>query len=430
VVAEVDGRFDVPPTPPAFTEPPNPAGASTGPGKAVQADPNKEAHAPSIAPAEGFERLLNRGSANIGNPIVDDPDSPLGKVQGRRKDQTKVRMGQWWIGHPVGRYDVILRVKWTDEKAEPTPQKLETMLSVTYKPKRWQKALLVTPGYPDAPKDAIVMKEKGKYHDYKIATLDAWWAGCFCFVADGSTTKAGDNQLLLERVVFKLVKPFSDRMLEEHGAKFPSRPAGLRSPRGASPEKVLVRAGMFWQHYMQHSTKDAPFDYELVYELPKDYEGLYKYDAVVLANVDCGGLKSRKMLRNFVADGGRLVLLGGNHALKRSSFADTFVSDALPFELTKENAVIEVKGPALLGTKRASPAAERPALFWRHVVEPRPEGSVLGWAGETPVSFRRAVGKGIVTAFIGTVLGTPSNGETPFWETRFWRDHLTALVKE
>ncbi|MHC4249147.1 MAG: hypothetical protein ACYS9X_08475 [Planctomycetota bacterium] len=438
VVAEVSGRFTVPPTPPEFTEPPDLARAATGSGSAVGADPNKEEHASSISPAEGFERLLNRGSANIGNPIVDDPDSPLGKVQGRRKDQTKVRMGQWWIGHPVGRYDVILRVKWTDEKAEPTPQKLETSISVTYNPKRWQKATLVTPGYPDAPEDAIVLKGRGQYHDYKIATVDAWWAGCFCFVTDASTTKAGDNQIFQERVIFKLTKSFTDRMLEEHGAEFPERPADLRVPRGASPEKVLVRAGMFWQHYMQHymqhgmqhGMKDAPFEYELVYELPKDYEGLYEYDAVVLANVDCGGLQNRKLLRDFVADGGRLVLLGGNHALRRSAFAATFVGDALPFTLTKENAVVQEKEPLLLGTRRASPAAGRPALFWRHVVEPRPESTVLAWAGGTPVSFRRAVGKGVVTAFIGTALGTPKGGETPFWETRFWRGHLTALVKE
>jgi len=55
--------------------------------------------------------------------------------------------------------------------------------------------------------------------------------------------------------------------------------------------------------------------------------GACVWGCVVLANVDFGGLKRRKMIRNYVADGGRLVLLGGNHALKRSSFVDTFVSD-------------------------------------------------------------------------------------------------------
>jgi len=426
VVAEVCGRFAVPPTPPPFTEQPDLGRARGGQGNTVHADPNKEAHAPSISPAEGFERLLNRGSANIGNPIVDDPGSPLGKVQGRRKGQQRVRMGMWWIGHPVGRYDVYLRVKWTDARPEHTPQMLKTQISVTYKPKRWQTAALVTPGYPDAPKDAIVLKEKGRYHDYKIATVDAWWAGCFCFVTDASTTKAGDNQIFQERVIFKLVKPFSDQMLEEHGAKFPPKPANLRTPRGASPKKVFVRAGMFWQYYM----KDAPFEYTLGYELPKTYEELYQYDAVILANVDCGGLKCRKMLRNYLADGGRLVLLGGNHALKRSAFGNTFISDLLPFRLTQENAVVRLRQPALLGLKKASPAAERPAVFWRHVVEPYPESTVLAWAGGVPISLRRVVGKGIVTAFVGTALGTPGKRETPFWKTGFWRNHLTRLVQE
>ena len=425
VVAEVGGRFTVPPSPPAFTEPPD-LTRITGSGKAVGADPNKDEHVPSIPPAEGFERLLDSGSANIGNPIVDDPDSPLGKVQGRRKDQQSVRMGKWWIGHPVGRYDVYLRVKWTDEKTEPTPQRLKTQISPTYKTKQWHEKLLVTPGYPDAPRDAIVLKEKGKYHDYKIATIDAWWAGCFCFVTEGSTMEAGDNQVFQERVIFKRVETFSDAILEEHGSKFPEKPANLRALEGRSPGKVFVKAGMFWQHYM----KGVSFQYTLGYTLPEKYEELYQYDAIVLANVDIGGLGQRKMIQNYIADGGRLVLLGGNHALRYNAFADTFVSDLLPLKLSREDSVIKPDKPALLGLKMGSPAEEKPAIFWRHEVEPHPESTVLAWAGKTPISLRRNLDRGVVTAFAGTVLGAPEKREASFWKTGFWKEHLTTLVKE
>jgi hypothetical protein len=390
------------------------------------ADPNKKALAPSMPPAEGFERLLDSGSANIGNPIVDDPDSPLGKVQGRRKDQKSVRMGKWWIGHPVGRYDVYLRIKWTDEKANPTPQRLKTQISPTYKTKQWHEKLLVTPGYPDAPRDAILLKERGRYHDYKIATVDAWWAGCFCFVTEGVTEKTGDNQIFQERVIFKRVEAFSDSMLEEHGTGFPKKPADLRTPAGGSPGNILVRAGMFWQHYM----KNAPFEYTLGYALPEKYEELYQYDAIILANVDIDSPGQRKMIRNYVADGGRLVVLGGNHALRYNKFANTFVSGLLPFEISKEDSVIRLEKPVLLGLNRARPAGEKPALFWRHEVEPHPESTVLAWAGKTPISLRRNVDRGVVTAFAGTVLGAPEKREAPFWKTGFWKEHLATLVKE
>ena len=162
--------------------------------------------------------------------------------------------------------------------------------------------------------------------------------------------------------------------------------------------------------------------------LTADY--LRQFGVVVLANVDFGGLKQRKMIRNYVADGGRVVLLGGNHALKRSSFVDTFVSDMLPFNLTKDNTVVKLPQPAVIRGKAASSADEKPAIFWRHVVERRSGSVVLAWAGKTPVSLRRAAGKGVVTAFVGTVLGTPKRDETPFWKTQFWKDHLNTLVRE
>ena len=426
VVAEIDGTFSVPKPVPAFTEPPDLARVPAGVGKAVSADPNQEADPPSIPPAEGFERLLDSGSANIGNPMVDDPGSPLGTVQGRQKGQAKVRMGKWWIGAPVGGYEVYLRVKWTDAKDVPTPQRLETQISATYKPPKWHKTVLVTPGYPDPPEGAVVLKEKGAYHDYQIATIDRWWDGCFCFVADARTAKIGDNQIFLERVIFKRVRTFSDAMLEERGARLREKPAHLRTPRGKAPEAIFVKAGMFWQTYLEN----AAFTYTLGYSLPKTYEELYRYDAIVLANCDSGGLQHRKMIRNYLADGGRLVLLGGNHALKYTAFANTFLSDLLPFELLKKDEVVRLKTPALLGPRKTSPAPGSPALFWRHVVRPHPGSTVLAWADEAPVSLRRSVEDGVVTAFIGTPLGSPSGDQTPFWDTDFWRTHLTTLVRE
>ncbi len=426
VVAETAGSFSAPPTPPSFTEPPDLAAVTQVSGRAVSADPNKEADAPAIAPADGFERLLNKGSANIGNPLVADPDSPLGTVQGRRKEQKKVRMGMWWIGAPVGGYEVYLRVKWTDDRADPTPQRLETRISATYKQPNWHKRVFVTPGHPDPPEGAVVLKERGTYHDYKIATIERWWDGCFCFITDAHTAKTGNNQIFQERVIFKRVRIFSDEMLEAHGSTFPAKPAGLRRPVGKTPEKVFVKAGVFWKLYMQ----DAPFEVTPGYELPGKYDELYRYDAVVLANVGIGGLAQRKMIRDYVADGGRLVLLGGNHGLKYDGLANTFVSDILPFRLLEEDAVIKLDEPAMLGPTAGVAHTDRPALFWRHVVEPRPEAETLVWAGDVPLSFRLETDAGVVTAFTGTPLGRSNEGETPFWETGFWHEHLNTLVKE
>jgi len=426
VVVELAGSFAVPAEPPSFTEQPDLAGLPGGEGKVLVADPNKEDVSSGISPAEGFERLLDSGSVNIGNPMVDDPDSPLGIVQGRRKDQARARMGKWWLGAPAGGYEVYLRVKWTDDKGTPTPQHLNTQISATLSNPVWHRTTLVTPGYPEPPEGAIVMKAKGAYHDYKIADIDRWWDGSFRFLTDASTHKPGDNQIFQERVIFKRVRTFSDQDLQEHGTKVPKKPAGLRKLQGTAPEKVFVNAGMFWKIYLQ----DAPFQYELGYSLPKTFEELYQYDAIVLANTNCGGMGTRKMLQDYVSDGGRLVLLGGNHALKYNGHANTFLESSLPFQLLEEDAVEQLAKPTPLGLSKSSPAEGNPLLFWKHLVQPHKEATVLAWAGEDPVSLRREVGKGMITVFTGTPLGSASQGQTPFWKTDFWKKHLTTLVKE
>ena len=426
VVAELGGSFEVPAKPPAFTEQPDLTGIPVGGGKSVAADPNKEEVARRILPSEGLERLLDSGSVNIGSPMVDDPDSPLGVVQGRRRDQTSARMGKWWLSAPAGGYEIYLRVKWTDDKENHTPQRLDTQISATLSNPVWHRATLVTPDYPDPPEGAIVMKAKGDYHDYKIADLERWWDGSCRFLTSARTNKAGDNQIFQERVIFKRVRTFSDQDLQEHGTNVKGKPAGLRKPLGASPQKIFVQAGMFWKTYLE----DAPFEYDLGYALPKDHQEIYQYDAIVLANTGCGGLGHRKVLRDYVEDGGRLVILGGNHALRYNGHANTFLEDAFPFQLMEEDAVIQLDTPATLGLKKNAPAPDSPALFWKHKIKSHPDSTILAWAGEDPISLRRDSGKGLVTVFTGTPLGAASEGQTPFWETNFWKKHLLTLVKE
>ena len=77
-----------------------------------------------------------------------------------------------------------------------------------------------------------------------------------------------------------MVKSFSDQILVEHGHKLPKKPDGLRTLKAASPARIMLKAGMFWQVYM----KEAPFKYDVKYKLPGKYEELYQYDAIIVAN--------------------------------------------------------------------------------------------------------------------------------------------------
>ena len=46
----------------------------------------------------------------------------------------------------------------------------------------------------------------------------------------------------------------------------------------------------------------------------------YRYHCIFDLQGDSGGLQHRKMTGNCVTEGGRLVLLGGNHALRYTAF--------------------------------------------------------------------------------------------------------------
>jgi hypothetical protein len=431
IIAEVNGAFTVPAVPPSFTEQPDLSKVPAGPGTRVSADPNKQAEEPAVSGAAGFERLLNHGSANIGQCVVDDPNSPLGKVQGRLKEQKSIRMGMWWMGTSLlGDYEVSLRVKWTDNRGTVVPQKLEAWIGDHEGGGKLgtgskHHAVLVTPGYPNPPEGAITLGAPGVYRNYPILRVPKWRPGCFNFVAMATTPTTGEHQIFQERLIFKLVRPFTDTEVLER-LKLPARPATLRTPDGAAPKKVLVHSGMFWKLYL----KNAPFEVTQAYDLPGIHEKLYQYDAIILANLGPGPIWHRRLFRDFVADGGRVIYLGGNHAFPVVDFTNTFASQLLPVVLNKENRVMKLPRPLLLGDARGVPHKDRPALFWRHDVTPHPEATVLAWAGDHPIAFRRSVGKGIVTAFTGTVLGKATKGETPFWQTKYWQALLMKMVTE
>jgi uncharacterized membrane protein len=426
LVLEVEGKFDLPKPAPAFTEAPDPAKLAWSPDQQVvkRLDPNKEELETPTDPNDTVIPLTI-GGVNIGRVNIIDPDSPQGSVEWRDKTKASGAIGKFWTGpYPPGKYRASIRLKWLDAAEPPTPQTL-TMNMMAERGEKFnpQPTIFVTPGTPNPPAGAIVLGDKGKYQDYVIGDIDTKKPEYFTFAGTATTAVIGENTLYAEKITVRLLERYTDAQVAEWSTV--AKPDGLRAPNGLKPQQVLLVKGLFSDLY--GIEKAVPCT--AAYALPAKYEDLYAYDALVLSNLDfrTSAWPARRMIWDYVNDGGRLVLLGGNRGFGEGGMAGTYLGDLAPFVVKGRGEITQSATPQRLGAKPGVPYADAALLFWHHALVPKPGAAVLAYADKDPVAARSKAGKGVVTAFTGTVLGTQPAGAKgqPFWQTPSW----TALLK-
>ncbi len=428
LVLELDGAFELPAGPAAFTEPPDSEAVAAAERAARQ--PRPQPGGAELLANAGPGVILhpfNHGSANIPTPLTFDPDARLGTVQWRAPEVAATGLGSYWMTHvPAGEHRLLLRIKWTDEKDEPTPQMVRVTLSDNQpRSARLLEATLVTPDHPEAPPGAGIMDARAAYRFYTVGQFEMPQPDLVHLVCQVSTAAVGDNALYLESARIEAVAGNTDRALAE-AADLPPKPEGLRTPNGQAPNRILWLNGLFAELYAR--PVDARIDG--AYDLPSDHRALYAYDALVLANVDLSRttLARRRMLHDYILDGGRLVVLGGSQTLGQGGFYGTFAADVLPVDLGGPYEVVKLDEPAVLGPLPGRRFAGRPYVFWRHKVSARAGADVLAWADAQPLVFTWPQGRGRVSVFAGTVLGEGSEGLTPFWKTESWNELLATLL--
>ncbi|MHB9132705.1 MAG: LamG domain-containing protein [Armatimonadota bacterium] len=427
LVWEVQGRFTVPTATPAFTEPPDRTKLVWSPleNLVIRTDPNKEELSENVDPNDIIVSLAT-GGVNIGKVVTTDNDSPQNSVQWRNKEKASGKMGKWWTGpYSPGKYRVSIRLKWTDANANPTPQTL-TMQVMAEKGEKLIKdpVVFVTPHSPNPPAGAITLGERGKYQTYEFGAIDIKQTEYFTFDGTAATATVGDNSLYGEKIIVHLVERYTDAQLAELNNI--DKPAGLRTPNGAQPRKALLVKGLFSNLYnIEQSVKC-----DTAYALPKTYEDLYAYDTLILCNMDLrlSVFPARKMINDFVNDGGRLVILGGNRTLGEGGMPGTYFETLSPFALKGLNEVQPCTPPVLLGATAGTPYPEKPTLFWRHNLTLAPGATVLAYAGKDPLAAQKKTGNGQVIVFTGTVLGEGTAQAKPFWECASWKTLLTRMV--
>ena len=195
-------------------------------------------------------------------------------------------------------------------------------------------------------------------------------------------------------------------------------------------EPAMHSAGLLSQHaYISRSPYFG--GYSRLYNLPKDAE-LNRFSVIVIANLDAPTLNAERLgaVREFVAQGGGLVVLGGYWAYSRGAYDGTALAEMLPVTFPPENRIPPNRDglplhPAPQATwKMAFDFAAKPGAFYVQALVPKAGATVQLLAGEKPAMISGTFGKGRVVACALTANGDPPQGVLPFWD---WPDFPKLL---
>ena len=163
-----------------------------------------------------------------------------------------------------------------------------------------------------------------------------------------------------------------------------------------------------------------------------EWKQLYAQSVVVLDNTPTKalGLRNALMLKQFVEDGGCLVLMGDTHGLAAGGWDDSALTPVLPVLLDKEHDLTRALVPLPVQLRMTFTShldwAASPYTRYYHRATVRPDAQVLLASGNIPLVVERAAGKGHVIVLLLSVCGMRENGVPgmPFWE---WPDWPTML---
>lgn len=274
----------------------------------------------------------------------------------------------------------------------------------------------------------------------------------------------GDGDVALDKLDIEFVRPFTDEELYERESKL-------------YPVKVPADLDAVWKNtrhdgFRVLELKGAPFEdlwrlpeavakipaakldsrpwtkvWSLDFKatdkyLPWTYEELFAFDVVVLTCGDVRRLQAvgRKMLADYVAAGGRLIVLGGYASYGKGSVKGTWAEKLFGVTIDSPWDLVPVKHADLTRPGKwpelpdgwFSSLTDRNARFpwpvggktpqaeWLHAVTPGPDTTVLWKCGGKPALLERHVGNGVVRLITLSQLGARDNQQKLFCDLAGW----------
>ena len=201
-----------------------------------------------------------------------------------------------------------------------------------------------------------------------------------------------------------------------------------------------------WKH---HGKTPVEFDWANcppngVEKFPGTYDELFRYDVVVLSDVNYKALGdvAMEMICDYVQQGGNLLVVGGPYAYGNGEFQGSRFLEVLPVRLrgpfdlkwagkgkSWKLSPQRNKHPLLKGV----PFGQDPRVFWHHFVTPKKDSTVVLKAGSQPTLILGRYGKGRVATLTLSPTGLAGKGEVAWWAWNGWFPlvrNLFAWMKE
>jgi uncharacterized membrane protein len=364
------------------------------------------------------KRTVDAVSFNSVVEVVKDPVTRNGlALQARQKVNKPGFMctGTFSTFEYFGKYRVTFRLKCSDNQVK------EDVCAIGFGgATRGETATLTLKGTDFASPD--------KYQDFSVELLRGDSQPCFYTLAYLGHADVSADTFTSERI-----GDTTDRELIEKyggGEKAKIKPAERRERQmlwvqglfqGVSQElDPFATAIKDLKIPHQISTMDVPG--RTVSDFPKDADALSRYSLVLLSNVNprALGFQSRNLLKDWVEQGGTLIVTGGPQSFGKGQTRGTVLEDIYPIQVRPDD-LIEggsfQPGEALPAN---CPAYRGQAgSYLMHRATARPEAKVVLRCNDGPLLAYRKVGMGTVVVFTGTGLENDQKVQ-PFWSERAW----------
>ena len=346
-----------------------------------------------------------------------------------------------WFGYTYGQgaghQRVAFRVKVADNTIKAPVCQLRVDICGSELPNTWHTRDLRGTDFtaPNTYQEFTMELDKGEqgFGDYAIGTY-----GKTVVTFDGITvtqTSAFSTDELL-KLIHPPVKPQglalqSDpfRVHETHGL--------YAELWGVQPAVALLAAGetpgASWSesYVTVHSQRTA------VDGFPMKWEAMYQQRVIVLNNTPpkCVTIIGALMLKEYVRDGGCLVLMGDTHEFGAEGWQSSVLADLLPCAINPAQPLTHAKTPLAItpcseALKTGIDWRTKPVTLYYHQATVKPGAVVLLAAGTIPLAVEQRVGKGRIVVLLTSVCGEMSEKApgVPFWLWRDWPMVMSRLL--
>lgn len=247
---------------------------------------------------------------------------------------------------------------------------------------------------------------------------------------------AGCNLATYYRKPPKKIKEYLKPKDLAYKLNLPPRALEFRGP-GFSKMRVMeaaARAGIreFNGAYFIFNWSGGTLD-----KVPTSFEEMFSYDLLIVNGVNAMSLTDfgLEATKEFVKQGGALLVIGGFYAYGAGGYADTALEEMLPVKLSGKMPDLErlaKPSPLEVGKEaqclKGTEVGKKGLCYWVHSLTPKEGANVEITAGGKPFLVCGAYGKGRVAAICSGPFGNPQKGETPYWDDPQWVDVMTKVI--